>query len=149
MSNTYDSNPFPAGYPAQQMAGGSSGPSVGQKPPPQMPPPSMPPVGQMAPPAQPQASSQPLPSYLQQQNNPSFAGAANNIVRALMAGRDQANNAPAGGPGMNTASPLAGRPSGTFSGASVPYAGAGPWGIGPSQQDNTLMSAMMSQPPSQ
>jgi len=35
---------------------------------------------------QPQAQT---PSYLQQQNNPSAAGAVNNMVRALMAGNDQ------------------------------------------------------------
>jgi hypothetical protein len=56
------------------------------------------------------------PAYLQQQNNPSAAGAINNMVRALMAG--YRNNPSVNGQGAwGNAKP-------------VPYTGSGPFGTG-------------------
>lgn len=73
-----DLNPFAMGYGAQQAPTSASAqtPSLGKT----------------------QASNSDLPDYLRQQPNPSIPGAANNMIRALMAGATQqptgAPNAP-------------------------------------------------------
>lgn len=114
-------------------------------------------------PAQPQ-----LPDYLKQTNNPTMAGAANNMVRALLAGLSQQKKPglPDGDPMVpgaptNINAPASDFPSGGTSG--VPYLGGfmnapGMPGMGGLMSmgggspfggsGNPMMSALFKQPPS-
>lgn len=124
-----DMNPFAMGYGAQQPATGAPG----------------------AAPASVKTANpnDNLPDYLKQQPNPTIPGAANNMIRALMAGASQQ---PAGAPNANPVaggSPASQWPSATApgaAGAGVPYAGASPWGVAPSPQDQAMINLMVPPP---
>lgn len=74
--------------------------------------------------------------WLQQQQNPTPAGAANNMVRALMAGNDQYNQSMAN---QNTQGLAQGMP---VPGAMGPSAVGGPEGPVPIQGDPTMQALM-------
>lgn len=81
-----------------------------------------------------------------------IAGGITNMVNSLMKGyqngQKQAQGA-AGAPPMDPMSispPNGSMPWQPANAGGVPYAGAGPWGIGPSPSDNAMV-AMMSSPP--